>query len=161
VIQRLEKGAEGKLDLETDGKPRCKEGFRVFKLAPSNFKVWDAHTDGGIKALEHQLELAVHNIHQDRAPEDLLYEILIKSEFPLTALVTNFDAAGIEAFSVQQDNMIVCVAREVTEAAITAIAARKPLQVVFLDEAFSGNDQLKKNARLNFEAAGVTRFQTI
>jgi adenine-specific DNA-methyltransferase len=161
VIQRQEKEAEGKLDLQTEGQSPRKEGFRVFKLAPSNFKVWDAHTDGGVEALEHQLELAVHNVRQDRTSEDLLYEILLKSEFPLTAPVTRFDAAGIEAFSVQQDDMIVCVAQEVTEAAITAIAARKPLQVVFLDEAFSGNDQLKKNARLNFEAAGVTRFQTI
>jgi adenine-specific DNA-methyltransferase len=136
-------------------------GFRSFRLAPSNFKVWDAHTGGGIEALEQQLQLAVNNVRQDRTSEDILYEILLKSEFPLTAPVVHFDAAGTEAFSVQHDNMIVCVAREVTEAAITAIAARKPLQVVFLDEAFTGNDQLKKNARLNFEAAGVIRFQTI
>ena len=140
---------------------RPENGFRVYKLAPSNFKVWDAHTGGGIEALEQQLELAVHNVRQDRTPEDLLYEILLKSEFPVTAPVVRFAAAGIEAFSVQQDDMIVCVVQKLTEAAITAIAARKPLQVVFLDEAFSGNDQLKKNARLNFEAAGVTRFQTI
>jgi adenine-specific DNA-methyltransferase len=157
----LEKAAEGKLDLQIEGQPRHEKGFRVFKLAPSNFKVWDAHTDGGVEALEQQLELAVHNVLQGRTPEDLLYEILLKSEFPLTAPVVRFDAAGIEAFSVQQDDMIVCVAQKVTEATITAIAARKPLQVVFLDEAFSGNDELKKNARLNFEAAGVTRFQTI
>lgn len=161
VIQRQQEQAAGQLSLQTVGTGRRKEGFRVFKLAPSNFKVWDAHTDGGVEALEQQLELAVHNVRQDRHPEDLLYEILLKSEFPLTAPVDRFDAAGIEAFSVKQDDMIVCVAQKVTDAAIAAIAARKPLQVVFLDEAFSGNDQLKKNARLNFEAAGVTRFQTI
>ena len=32
---------------------------------------------------------------------------------------------------------------------------------ITLDEAFSGNDQLKANAKMNFESAGVKRFETV
>ena len=138
-----------------------KEGFRVFKLAPSNFKVWDAHTDEGVAGVERQMELAVNHIMPDRTAEDLFYEILMKSEYPLTATVVKFDAAGISAFSVEDDALIVCVERKVTAEAVTAIAKRSPSKVIFLDEAFSGNDQLKANAKMNFESAGVKRFETV
>jgi adenine-specific DNA-methyltransferase len=161
VIQRQDKEVEGQLDLQQEGKPSRKEGFRVFKLAPSNFKVWDAHTDEGVEGVERQMELAVNHIMPDRTAEDLFYEILMKSEYPLTAKVNKFDAAGVSAFSVEEDALIVCVERKVTADAVSAIAKRNPSKVIFLDEAFSGNDQLKANAKMNFESAGVKRFETV
>ena len=136
-------------------------GFKVFRLAPSNFRVWDAHTDKGIQGIELQMELAVNHIMSDRTEEDLFFEILMKSEYPLTAKVENFDAAGIAAFSVEDDALIVCVERKVTAEAVAVIAKRSPSKVIFLDEAFSGNDQLKANAKMNFESAGVKRFETV
>ena len=136
-------------------------GFRDFRLAESNFKIWDAHTDDGVQGVERQMELAVNHIVPDRTAEDLFYEILMKSEYPLTAKVEIFDAAGIAAFSVEDDALIVCVERKVTAEAVAAIAKRSPSKVIFLDEAFSGNDQLKANAKMNFESAGVKRFDTV
>ena len=161
VLQRLDKETEGRLDLQHEGQPCHKEGFRVFRLAPSNFKVWDAHTDEGVEGVERQMELAVNHILPNRTAEDLFYEILMKSEYPLTATVEKFDAAGIPAYSVEADALIVCVERKVTAEAVAAIAKRKPSKVIFLDEAFSGNDQLKANAKMNFESAGVKRFETV
>jgi len=161
VIQQQKRDSEGKLDLRHEGKPRHSGGFRAFKLAPSNFKIWDANTDEGVEGLERQMELAVNHIMPDRSAEDLFYEILMKSEYPLTAKVENFDAAGIPAFSVEEDALIVCVERKVTAEAVAAIAKRSPSKVIFLDEAFSGNDQLKANAKMNFESAGVKRFETV
>jgi adenine-specific DNA-methyltransferase len=161
VIQTHEKQSEGKLDLQQKGQSRRKGGFRVFRLAPSNFKVWDAHTDEGVEGVERQMELAVNHIMPDRTAEDLFYEILMKSEYPLTAKVERFDAAGIAAYSVENDALIICVERKVTAEAVAAIAKRSPSKVIFLDEAFSGNDQLKANAKMNFESAGVKRFETV
>jgi adenine-specific DNA-methyltransferase len=161
VIQRQEKEVEGKLALRPDGKQLRAEGFRVFKLSTSNFKVWDAHTDEGVQGIERQMELAVNHIMPDRSAEDLFYEILLKSEYPLTAKVESFDADGIPAFSVEDDSLIICVERKVTEEAVAVIAKRSPSKVIFLDEAFSGNDQLKANAKMNFESAGVKRFETV
>jgi adenine-specific DNA-methyltransferase len=161
VIRKQEIEAGTKLDLRMADETKTKTGFRVFRLASSNFKVWDAHTDEGVKGVERQMELAVNHIMPDRTAEDLFFEILIKSEYPLTARVRNIDAAGISAYSVEEDSLIVCVERKVTSEAIAAIAKRSPSKVIFLDEAFSGNDQLKANAKMNFESAGVKRFETV
>jgi adenine-specific DNA-methyltransferase len=161
VVQMHDVESQGKLDLQPEGTDRLREGFRLFKLAPSNFKVWDAHTDEGVAGVERQMELAVNHIMPDRTAEDLFYEILMKSEYPLTAEVEKFNAADIPAFSVEDDALIVCVERKVTPEAVTAIAKRSPSKVIFLDEAFSGNDQLKANAKMNFESAGVKRFETV
>jgi adenine-specific DNA-methyltransferase len=136
-------------------------GFRALRLAESNFKIWDAHTEDGVQGVERQMELAVNHIVSDRTSGDLFYEILMKSEYPLTAKIENFDAAGIAAVSVEDDALIVCVERKVTSEAVAAIANRSPSKVIFLDEAFSGNDQLKANAKMNFESAGVKRFETV
>jgi len=38
---------------------------------------------------------------------------------------------------------------------------RKPERVVFLDEGFAGNDQLKANAMQIFKTKGVTSFKTV
>lgn len=137
------------------------EGYRAFTLAPSNFKVWEAHTNEGVAGIERQMALAVNHIMPDRTAEDLFYELLMKSEYPLTAKVERFDAAGAEAFSVENDQLIVCIERKVTPEAVESIARRGPAKVIFLDEAFSGNDQLKANAKMNFESAGVKRFETV
>lgn len=156
--QRVNNPKQGNLLNPQQGRP---EGFRAFTLAPSNFKVWEAHTDEGVEGVERQMELAVNHIMPDRTAEDLFYEILMKSEYPLTAKVETFDATGIAAYSVEDDALIVCVERKVTAEAVAAIAKRKPSKVIFLDEAFSGNDQLKANAKMNFESAGVKRFETV
>jgi adenine-specific DNA-methyltransferase len=157
-LYRNRNAAQGQLAL---GRPAEDLGFRVLKLARSNFKVWEAHTDEGVNGVERQMELAVNHIMPDRTAEDIFYEILMKSEYPLTAKVENFDAAGIPAFSVEEDALIICVERKVTAEAVAAIATRSPSKVIFLDEAFSGNDQLKANAKMNFESAGVKRFETV
>ncbi len=45
-------------------------GFRDFRLAESNFNIWDAHTDDGVRGVEQQMELAVNHIVPDRTAED-------------------------------------------------------------------------------------------
>ena len=44
---------------------------------------------------------------------------------------------------------------------IKAMADKKPERVVFLDDGFAGNDQLKTNAVQTMKAKGVTSFRTV
>ena len=69
----------------TLGPNRASGGFKVFKLAESNFKVWDADKSHDAQNLEHQLEMHVDHLRDGRSAADFLYEILLKSGFPLTA----------------------------------------------------------------------------
>ncbi len=158
VIQRHEKETEGKLELAN----RPKEGFRVLKLATSNFNVWSAETaTTAPDALAQQLELHINHIRPGRGSEDLLCEILLKSGFPLTTPVETFGIERKQVFSVANGAMLICLDKQLTHEAIKAIAERKAERVVCLDEGFAGNDQLKTNAVLIMKSKGVTKFQTI
>jgi adenine-specific DNA-methyltransferase len=158
VIQRHEKKEEGKLNLGD----RPKEGFRVLKLATSNFKVWNAGTDTATpETLGQQLELHINHLQAERTGEDLLYEILLKSGFPLTTPVQSITVEGISVYSVANGAMLICLDKALTHEAIKGMAELKPERVVCLDEGFAGNDQLKTNAVLLMKAKGVTKFQTI
>ena len=159
VAGKLLKANEGKLDLL--GIDKKSMGFRVFKLSESNFKYWNsnANYDGG--KFNRQLELHVDHILPDRSQLDLLYELLLKSGFPLTAPVEKISLAGKDVFSVQGGALFICLVRELTLDLIRAMAEKKPERVVCLDEGFAGNDQLKANAVQIFKTKGVARFQTV
>jgi adenine-specific DNA-methyltransferase len=136
-------------------------GFRVFKLAESNFKPWNAEVPRDAPTLEKQLELHVDHIRDGRTATDLLFEILLKSGFALTTPVDIFQLAGKTVHSVASGALFICLERALTLELIRAMAEQKPERVVCLDEGFAGNDQLKANAVQIFKTKGVTSFKTV
>lgn len=159
VIKKLNKADEGKLP---DGLGQKKDrGFKVFKLGESNFKAWNAEVPHEAGALEHQLELHVDHIRDGRSADDLLYEILLKSGFPLTTPVEALQFAGKTVHSVAGGALFICLNRSLTLELIRAMAERKPERVVCLDEGFADNDQLKANAVQIFKTKGITSFKTV
>ena len=58
-------------------------GFRVFKLAESNLKPWDADgISNDLSKLQSQLDLHINHIRDGRSAEGILTELLLKSGFP-------------------------------------------------------------------------------
>jgi adenine-specific DNA-methyltransferase len=158
VIQKLEKENDGKLPLNGYHKPDL--GFKVFKLAESNFKTWNANVPPGDTAtLLQQLELHIDHIRDSRTAEDILYEILLKSGFPLTTLVEQLTLAGKTVYSAAGGALFICLERQLTLDLIRAMAEHRPERVVCLDNSFTGNDQLKANAVQLFKNKGVTSFR--
>ncbi|MCG3157096.1 MAG: hypothetical protein DKINENOH_03727 [bacterium] len=151
------------LDLRDSAAPREIDlGFKVFKLAESNFKTWHANVESGnTAALQEQLELHVDHLREGRTNDDILYEILIKSGYPLTTPVETLTLAGKKVYSAAGGLFFICLERKLTLELIRAMAERKPERVVCLDEGFSGNDQLKANAVQIFKTKGVTSFKTV
>ena len=135
VISKVKKEREGELDLDT-GKKKQDLGFRVFKLAPSNFKTWQGdQTDP--ERIREQLEFHINHRDPQATSEDILYELLLKAGFPLTTAVETIDISGKTAYSVADGALIIC-----------------------LDAAFHENDQLKTNAVQIMESAEV-QFRTV
>ncbi|MBI4289101.1 MAG: site-specific DNA-methyltransferase [Chloroflexi bacterium] len=159
VIKELISKDSGKLDL--DGAQKQDRGFRVFKLAESNFKPWNAQGAQDAQSLEKQLELHINHILDGRSADDILYEILLKSGFPLTTPVEALTLAGKTVHSVDNGKLFICLEHGLSLDIIRAMAEKKPERVVCLDEGFSGNDQLKANAVQIFRTKGVTSFKTV
>lgn len=159
VIKKLNDEDAGKLALETGGKPD--RGFKVFKLRSSNFKTWNSDVPKEPGEVEKQLEMHVRHIVDGRTQEDLLYEILLKSGFPLTTPIETLPLAGQTVFSIAEGAMLICLEKKLTPEVIKSMAARKPERVVCLDEGFAGNDQLKTNAVQTMKTKGVIAFKTV
>jgi adenine-specific DNA-methyltransferase len=155
VIKKLEAEQAGKLQLEA--KPDL--GFRVYKLAESNFKPWDASVREP-EALAQQMQLHVQHVLEGRTEQDLLAEIMLKSGFMLTAPVEEVMLEGVSAYDVNRGELLVCLSDALTHDALKAMAARQPQRAVCLDSGFQGNDQLKANAVQLFKAKGVV-FRTV
>lgn len=159
AIEKLNAGEAGTLALGSD--VASDRGFRVFRLAESNFLSWLADDAADDTALTRQIALHVTHTRQDRSVDDLLYEILLKSGFQLTAPVELYRLAGRTVYGTAHGSFLICLERDLTLDVIRAMSDRKPERVVCLDQGFAGNDQLKANAVQIFKNKGVTSFKTV
>ena len=140
-----------KKELNLEGHKQVDTGFRAFTLASSNFKIWTGEIEGS-EAVGDQIEMHVDHVSASAAPEDVLYELLLKSGFSLTTKVLATKLAGKDVFSIEDGALLICLEKEITPELIDALAEANPLQVICLDEGFKGNDQLKANAVQTFRA---------
>ncbi len=167
VIKKIEteqaeqqKQADGDLfKRKKSGNKPLDLGFKVFKLAPSNFKIWDGTVEDS--DIERQLEMTIDHIDPKSTEEDILYEILLKSGFGLTTPIMKLELAGKRVYSVAEGELLICLEKDLTQEVIRAIAEKEPHRVVCLDSGFAGNDQLKTNAVQIMKSFNVENFRTV
>lgn len=156
VIHKLNGEEVGQLPLSAAPQNR---GFRVFKLGKSNFKNWDSSAPKDSAALVQQLELHIDHIREGRSKEDILYEILLKSGFPLTTPVEKAVVEGKSMYSVSGGGMLICLEKDLTIETIRAMADLNPQRVICLDAGFA-EDQVKANAVQIFKTRNIV-FKTV
>lgn len=160
LLERMEKrNNEGKGEREPYH-PHLDLGFKVFKLDRSNFRIWDGKVESDEKLIE-QLELHVDHLNKQSSTEDILYELLLKAGFPLTTKIEVITRAQRPVYSVAEGEMLICLEKELTAELIDSIAELEPSRVVFLDEGFKSNDQLKANAVQAFKSRAANREREI
>ena len=159
VIAKMNEEDTGKLELSDNaGQER---GFKAFRLAASNFKIWE--DEGGetdAEAVAAQLELFADNLLPDAPPEDILFEILLKAGYDLNVSREEIVIAGQSVYAIAGEALLICLERTITHEALAGLIARKPQGVVCLDEAFHGDDALLTNTLLQMQDAGI-RFHTV
>ena len=158
VIKRMEGGRSGELPIGDGTKPDL--GFKVFKLAESNFAIWNpALAATTPDALAEQWKLSADNVRAGAGETALLYELMLKSGLPLDTPAVAKDVAGAQVHLLDEGRMLICIARDLTREQLRAMAELKPQSVLCLDVAFKGNDALKVNADLEFQSHGI-KFRT-
>lgn len=138
-------------------------GFKNLILAETNIRKWDADFDD----LAPALQLAAKSIKTGRKPEDVLYEVLLKYGIELTTLIEEEDIEGKQVFVVGAGALIVCLEDDITEAVVEGIATLidelepESTQVVFKDEGFANDDNVKTNAVQILKQHGVEDVKSI
>ncbi|MEO8149057.1 MAG: site-specific DNA-methyltransferase [Bacteroidia bacterium] len=136
-------------------------GFKVFKLSPSNFNVWDTNVKHEDEEITKQLQLNIHNLSEQALEEAILFELLLKSGFELTIPVQQLVLADKKVYSIANDAMLICLDKKLNKEVLKAIADRQPSRVICLDAGFNGSDELKTNAVKQMESKGVVKFMTV
>ncbi|HXI01241.1 MAG TPA: site-specific DNA-methyltransferase [Sphingobacteriaceae bacterium] len=138
-------------------------GFKVFKLSPSNFKIWRGN-EITEENLVQQLDAFTNPVSEGSQELNMLYELMIKAGYQLTDKVEVISSPIVEgregAFYSINDGELVIALAEMSQSVIHSIIAVNPKKVITLDNLFAGNDQLKTNTVLQMRDAGV-EFKTI
>ena len=160
AIKKISEEENGKLDL--NGSAQQDRGFKVFKLTESNFKIWDGTAPQTVEQLEVLLEEFAGNVRPGTSKLGMLYEILLKAGFPLTAKIEKLDIAGQEIYAIEDQELFICMEYEILEDAVRQILTHqpKPSQFISLDSSFRGNDQLKTNTQLQMRDHDI-KFRTV
>lgn len=147
-------------------------GFKVFKLASSNIKIWNPdRTDLETSLLEHQEHLV-----EGRTEQDVLYELLLKRGVDLTTPIETKQIAGKNVYSIGYGKIITCLDDLITndqveELAAGVIAWQKELKqtlgvkvlethVFFKDSAFR-DDVAKTNMAAIFSQNGIDHVRSL
>ncbi len=91
------------------------------------------------------------NIKDDRSSEDLLFQVMLECNLPLSAKIKKEVVNKREVFSVNNDYLIACFDEEVNEEVIKVIAKRKPYYFVMRDSSLS-SDNVADNFEQIFQA---------
>ena len=147
ILEELatKKAENGLFDKESEP-TRLDVGFRVLKLDTSNMQdVYYTLEDSSAATLFDD------NVKPDRTPEDLLFQVMLEYNLPLSAKIERKTIAGKEVFSVNDDYLIACFDENVNETVITEVAKRKPLYFIMRDSSLS-SDQVADNFEQIFNA---------
>lgn len=116
-------------------------GFRVFRLDSSNmFDVFYKPEEFS------ETSLFEDNVKPDRTPEDLLFQVMLECNLPLSAKIERKTIAGKEVFNVNEGYLLACFDDDVNETVITEVAKLKPYYFIMRDKSLSSD-----NVADNFE----------
>ena len=118
-------------------------GFRVLKLAESNMTdvyYKPADIDQGF------LDKLESNIKADRTPMDLLFQVMLECDLPLSSKIEERTINGKLVFFVNDKELVACFDSQIDETTITEIAKQKPYYFVMRDSSLATD-----NVADNFE----------
>ncbi|WP_415355635.1 site-specific DNA-methyltransferase [Halioglobus sp. Uisw_031] len=139
--------ASKKINEENPESTSLDTGFRVIKIDSSNMNEVHYTPDSVAKG---DLLDQIDHIKNDRSSEDLLFQIMLDWGVDLSLPIHKKAIEGKEVYFVNDDDLVACFDKDIDEALIKALAAKKPLRVVFRDDGFV-SDSVKINIEQIFK----------
>ncbi|MGE0082915.1 MAG: site-specific DNA-methyltransferase [Desulfococcaceae bacterium] len=163
-MDRIKKKNKAKQEFDLFGKDENPEnqensvqnlGFKVFKLADSNFKQWRSDVGKNPEALKQEIMKFLDPLAPNATVENMVYELLLKSGKDLNSKVEHKH----NCHCINSSEMILML-EKADEKTVDAVIRENPEKVIALDKLFEGNDQLKTNTALQMRDAGI-EFKSI
>lgn len=131
---------------DKEGIDKLDTGFRVLKLDSSNMEdVYYTPQEFSLQSLFNE------NVKADRTNEDLLFQVMLDLGIELSAKIETKQISGKTVHFVDDNYLVACFDREVSETVITEIAKLHPVYFVMRD-ASAASDNVIDNFEQLFEA---------
>ncbi|PKN01224.1 MAG: site-specific DNA-methyltransferase [Elusimicrobia bacterium HGW-Elusimicrobia-1] len=151
VIKKI-KEEEKQLKLD---KKELDLGFKVFKLQPSNFKLWRGDTIENGADLEKQLDNFKYPVKPAAVQTNILWELIIKSGYDLTTRIEKKKTADGKPYYSIADGETIIALDKLDAKTVKEIIKQTPKKLITLDTSFDDNDQLKTNTALQLKDAEI------
>lgn len=123
--------------------PNLDIGFRVLKLDSSNMTdVYYSPED----LKQEELFTQADNVKEGRTAEDLLFQVMLEKDIPLSSKIETETVAGMTIYNVADGYLLACFDKGVTDEVVTAIAKKHPVHAVFRDAGMATD-----STAINFE----------
>ena len=136
VIKKLTTGINSKQDL----------GFKVFKMAKSNYKEWKIFEENDEEKLKKQMKLLQFPLIDDFEIENVIYEYIIKEGFDLNCKIKKIKTKINKIFCVSnynQSEFYITLDKSVSSKIIEELKLKKDDKLICIDTAL--DDSLKAN----------------
>lgn len=130
-------------------------GFKVFRLADSNFKQWRDFRGSELQQWQQQTIDFINPVAENATIDNMVYELLLKNGKSLNSTIEHSD----NIYNINYGELVLLL-ESVDQETIDHVLTLHPQKVIALDNLFSGNDQLKTNTALQLRDAGI-EFKTI
>ncbi|WP_218015851.1 site-specific DNA-methyltransferase [Bergeriella denitrificans] len=132
-----------------NAQPTVDTGFKVFKLAESNFKRWQKPD---WENLGETLEMFTDTVAEHATPDKMAYELLLRLGLPLTAQLA---VRNQVYWLADEDKRYALLLTTLNEDLLREIIAQKPNKIIILEKLFYNRDALMKNMALQMKDAGI------
>ena len=150
--ERIRRAGERILEDECHPDWNCDVGFRVLKVDVSNMKNVYYRPD---QLKQSDLLDVVDNVKEGRTTEDLLFQVLVDWGVDLTLPIRRETVQGKTVFFVDNNALVACFDKDITEDLVKELAGHEPLRVVFRDNGFV-SDSVKINVEQVFRQLSPT-----
>lgn len=130
-------------------------GFKVFRLADSNFKQWRDIRGSEQQQWQQQSIDFINPVAENATIDNMVYELLLKNGKSLNSTIEHSD----NCYIINSDELVLLL-ESIDQATVDHVLTLHPQKVIALDNLFSGNDQLKTNTALQLRDASI-EFKTI
>lgn len=152
--ERVQKASELSFD-NTEDSTMPDFGFKVFRLADSNFKQWRDFRGSEQQQWQQQSIDFINPVAENATIDNMVYELLLKNGKSLNSTIEHSD----NIYNINSGELVLLL-ESVDQGTIDHVLTLHPQKVIALDNLFSGNDQLKTNTALQLRDAGI-EFKTI
>jgi len=129
----------GKKLRETPQSTNIDTGFRVYKLAETNYKAWEGVKEQTIDDYLETVEEHLDPLKSGWITEDLVYEVALKEGYPLTANIETLVTESNKVFKVsaEENHFYICLDKEIQQTTIDQLNPDKEILLVVRDKALT------------------------